>query len=221
MLTVLITGASSGIGEAIYNLYKEKGYRIIAPTIDDLDLSDRESVLSFIEKHKEEKIDILINDAGVNFVNDIENVNLRDLDYMMSVNLFGPILLLKAFVPSMKKNKFGRIVNICSIWSQISRPGRSIYSATKRGLSGITETLAVELAKDNIIVNSVSPGFTLTELTRRTNTPDEIKTINEKIPLGRMADPQEIARVVFFLGNENNTYLTGQNITVDGGFTKI
>ena len=120
----------------------------------------------------------------------------------------------------MKMNRFGRIINIGSIWAVVSKEGRCVYSATKNGIHGVTNTLAVELAPYNILVNTVCPGFTLTELTKKNNTEEQIKNIVKDIPLGRMAEPEEIAEVVYFLGTEKNTYLTGQKITVDGGFAE-
>ena len=129
--------------------------------------------------------------------------------------------LLRAFVSSMKKHQYGKIVNIGSIWGIVSKPGRTTYSAAKHGIHGITKTLAVELAEYNVLVNTVSPGFTLTELTRKNNTEEQIAQIAENIPMRRMAEPKEIADVVCYLVSERNTYITGQLIAVDGGYTSI
>lgn len=219
MYTVLVTGASRGIGKAIAERYLKAGYDVIAPTRAEMDLSSMESIESFIEKNKERKIDIIINNAGLNDINLIEDVKDEEIERMFAVNLLAPIRLLRGFVSNMKKNKFGRIVNIGSIWAVVSKDGRCIYSATKNGIHGVTNTLAVELAPYNILVNTVCPGFTLTELTRKNNTPEQITEITKNIPIGRMAEPEEIAEAVFFFGNNQNTYLTGQKITVDGGFS--
>lgn len=218
-MKVLVTGASRGIGKKIADLYNRKGYLVDTPSRELLDLSDRESVSAFISEHEDKGYDIIINDAGCNLINYIENVKENDMMQMLQVNLISPIMLLHGFVPYMKKKKFGRIVNIGSIWGVITKPGRSIYSATKHGIHGITSTLALELAPYNILVNTVAPGQTLTELTLRNNTPEDICKMEKDIPIGRLAKPEEIAKVVFFLGNENNTYITGQQIIVDGGLT--
>ena len=138
---------------------------------------------------------------------------------MLEVNLKSPIRILRALVPQMKVQQYGRIVNIGSIWSVVSKRGRAVYSVTKHGIHGLTKTLAVELAGHNVLVNTVCPGFTLTELTRKNNTQEQIDEISKEIPLGRMANPEEIASAVCYLVSERNTYLTGQLIAVDGGYT--
>jgi 3-oxoacyl-[acyl-carrier protein] reductase len=119
----------------------------------------------------------------------------------------------------MMERRYGRIVNISSIWSVVSKPRRITYSASKSGLNGLTRTLAVELAPHNILVNAVAPGFVLTEMTRQNNTEADLDAICRTIPAQRLAQPEEIAEVVAFLCSEANSYLTGQTLLVDGGFT--
>lgn len=121
----------------------------------------------FIENNKDIKIDIIINNAGINEINFIENITDDEIDKMITVNLIAPMKLIRNFVPKMKMNRFGRIINIGSIWAVVSKEGRCVYSATKNGIHGVTNTLAVELAPYNILVNTVCPGFTLTELTKK------------------------------------------------------
>lgn len=221
-LRVLITGGGRGIGEATARLYREAGrYNVFTPTRSEMDLSDRSSIEKFIKRYKESGFDIIVNNAGNNIINLIENVVIEDLDSLVAVNMVAPMLLLRGFVPAMKERNFGRIVNVSSIWSVVSKPGRVVYTATKHGINGITMTLASELAPYNILVNSVSPGFTMTELTKNTNTPEQIKVMASQVPMGRLAEPMEIAKVIFFAGNEENTYMTGQKITVDGGYTSV
>lgn len=218
MRTAFITGGSRGIGKAISQKMEGKGYQVYAPTRQELDLSSPESVKEFLERHKGDSYDIVVNNAGINDVNDIENVTDDEIERMMQVNLVSPLKILRAFVPAMKQKRYGRIVNIGSLWGIVSKRGRVVYSMTKHGIHGITKTLAVELAGYNILVNTVCPGFVLTELTVQNNTPEQIAMIAEKIPLGRLAAPQEIADVVEYLTGERNTYLTGQLIAVDGGY---
>ena len=119
----------------------------------------------------------------------------------------------------MQKNKWGRIVNISSAYSFLAREGRSAYSSSKAGLDALTRSLAVEYSSDNILVNSVAPGFVDTELTRKNNSKSEIEKICSSIPMRRLASSDEIAKIVFFLSSEENTYITGQTIVADGGFS--
>jgi 3-oxoacyl-[acyl-carrier protein] reductase len=119
----------------------------------------------------------------------------------------------------MMNRRFGRIVNISSIWSAVSKHARVSYTISKSGVNGMTRALAVELAPFNVLVNAVAPGYVNTELTKQNNTEEQLETIRNTIPVKRLAEPNEIAEVVAFLCSERNTYLTGQVIIVDGGFT--
>lgn len=220
-MKVLLTGGDGGIGSFIKKVYEEHGHDVFSPSLEELDLSSEQSIQSFIKNHQNDYYQILINCAGINNLNEIENVKDVDLDLMFSVNLIGPIKLLRAFFGQMKKNMFGRIVNIGSIWDTVSKSGRGIYAATKHGLHGITNTLAIEGGPFNVLVNTVSPGMTLTEMTYKNNTQEQIDEISRAIPMKRMAQPIEIARVVYFLGSNENTYITGQNLLVDGGYTIV
>jgi 3-oxoacyl-[acyl-carrier protein] reductase len=137
----------------------------------------------------------------------------------LQVNLLAPMQLIKGVANQMMARRFGRIVNISSIWSVVSKKRRLTYSASKAALNGMTRALAIELAPHNILINAVAPGYVNTELTRQNNSEQDINVIKETIPLQRLAEPNEIAETVFFLCSERNTYITGQVITVDGGFT--
>lgn len=219
MRKVFLTGGARGIGKAIAQKFLENGYGVVAPSRSELDLANDTSIDNYIESHKEEYFDVIVNNAGCNEIHEICDIRDDELEQMFRVNLISPIKLLRGLCSQMKKNGYGRIVNIGSVWAIVSKPGRCIYSATKHGLHGVTNTLAVELAPYHILVNTVCPGFVLTELTRKNNTPEEIQKISQDIPLGRMADPEEIAEIVYFLCSDKNTYLTGQKIAVDGGYT--
>ncbi|MDQ5984112.1 MAG: 3-oxoacyl-[acyl-carrier-protein] reductase FabG [Eubacteriales bacterium SKADARSKE-1] len=219
MRTVLITGASRGIGKATAEKFLLSGYNVFAPTRAELDLSSAFSVSAFLNRYKDFSFDTIVNNAGINDINLLENVSDEEFLNMLEINMISPIKLLRGLISSMKKRNYGRIINIASIWAVVSKEGRSIYSATKNAMHGITNTLALELAPYNILVNTVCPGFTLTELTKKNNSEEQIKEISREIPMKRMAKPEEIANVIYFLGSEENTYITGQKICADGGFT--
>lgn len=219
MKKALVTGASRGIGRAVAVQLQADGYDVYAPAHAELDLASTESIDSFCKRHQDVTFDILVNNAGLNDIHYVEDVTEDELLGMMRVNLLAPLRLLRGVIPNMKKQQYGRIVNIGSIWGLVGKPGRSVYAATKHGIHGITQTLAVELAPYNILINTVCPGFTLTDLTRKNNTPEQIKDISANIPIGRMAQPEEQAALVCFLVGGSNTYITGQQIAVDGGYT--
>ncbi|NLV46687.1 MAG: SDR family oxidoreductase, partial [Candidatus Hydrogenedentes bacterium] len=170
---------------------------------------------------RERPAQVLVNNAGTNRLNPIDQVATQDLDALLSINLRAPLLLCREVGRTMKEARYGRIINIASIWSVITKPGRVVYTATKTGLAGMTKTVAADLAPYGVLVNAVSPGFINTELTKMTLPLEEQERLAAQVPLGRFAEPEEIARVVLFLASRENSYLTGQNIVVDGGFTCV
>lgn len=216
---VLLTGGSRGIGEAILKLLNSKGYLIIAPPRSELDLLSNNSIEEFVKKYQKTKIDIVINNAGVNNPQWIEEITDENLFETVQVNLVAPILLARGFVSGMKKRRWGRIINISSMFGIVARGKQVLYSASKHGLNGMTKALALELAPYNILVNSVCPGFTRTDLVVKRNTLEKIKLFEKDVPLGRLAEPIEIANLVEFLISDKNTYITGSSIVIDGGFT--
>lgn len=218
-MRALITGGSRGIGRATVKLFEQHGYEVLAPSRAELDLSSSDSVEAFIDVHQDESIDTIVNNAGINDLALIERADDEMIARMLDINLVSPIRLLRGFAPTLRCSKAGRVVNIGSIWAAVSKPGRGLYSAAKQGMHGITNALALELAADGVLVNTVCPGFTATELTTQNNTPEQIAVIEQDIPLGRMARPEEIAAAVYWLGSVENSYITGQKILVDGGFT--
>lgn len=219
MKRVLITGGSRGIGAAIVTKFIEEGYEVKSPIRDELNLLSDSSIENFIAENKNIGFDVIINNAGINDLGLIDEIDDENIFNTLQTNLIAPMKLLRGFVPYMKKQNYGRVVNIASIWAIVSKPGRVTYSASKNGIHGVTNTLAVELGEFNILTNTVCPGFTATELTYKNNSQEDIENICRKIPLHRMAKPEEIAKLVYFLGSDENTYINGQKIAIDGGFT--
>jgi 3-oxoacyl-[acyl-carrier protein] reductase len=213
----LVTGASRGLGRAIQNTLRGvSGYEILAPSRQEMDLSDMRSVERYIRARPD--VDILVNNAGINLLRTVEAIDDAAFAAMIAVNLQGPLTLIRELAPHMKKSRFGRIVNISSIWGVRSKESRSLYSSTKFALNGVTKSLAHELGGYGILVNSVCPGYVNTELTQANVPALEQEAIKKAIPLGRFAEPEEIARFVRFLVSEENTYITGQSLVIDGGF---
>lgn len=215
---VLITGGTRGIGNAIVGiLEKTDKYNILAPTRIELELMDSNSIENFIKKNT--NIDIIINSAGINNIDYIQDLKDENIKIMLMTNLIAPIKLIRGIVPNMMAKKYGRILNISSIWGITSKEKRTIYSATKFGLNGITKTLSKELGKYNILVNSICPGYVNTEMTKKNVTEMEKQEILKNIPVGRFAEPVEIGYLAEFLISDRNRYITGQSLIIDGGFT--
>lgn len=217
--TVLLTGGSRGIGAAIREELTQRGYRVVAPSRAELDLSSNESLLSYLAAHDSLDVDVLINNAAVNTPQKIEESTIQAWDLACQTNLRAAFELIKSFAPRMAERGFGRILNISSILAVVTKPGRAVYSMTKAGLDALTRSAALEFGSRGVLVNSLAPGYVDTDLTRANNTPDDIARILKTIPLGRMAQPTELAKVAAFLVSEENTYITGQTILADGGFT--
>lgn len=240
--TALVTGATRGIGKAIADTLWASGAEVYLTgtkqeeinRLNDevkaqgierkhylcVNLSSEYSLNKFLQELvKIPQIDVCVNNAGINIVREFTEVPFEEFMKVQQINVFGPRRILNVVVPKMKVQQYGRIVNIASIWSVINRPGRSSYAISKNAIHGLTKALSIELAADNIMVNSVSPGFTMTELTKNTNTSEQLVELGNKVAARRLADPQEQANVVVFLCSEQNSYMTGQNLVVDGGYT--
>jgi 3-oxoacyl-[acyl-carrier protein] reductase len=235
--TALVTGASRGIGEAIAKTLLDAGATVAitstgtapdwikdrpAVTHFALDFERDESIENFLrEIESVGPLDILVNNAGVHQPEPIDEISSQAWQRLFRVNVYGPTMLTKHIATQMKTARRGRIVNIASIAGTVCKRNAGVYSSSKLGLIGLTRASAVDLAPYGVLVNAVSPGTTRTDMVEQILTPDLQRTFLAGIPLGRFGEPQEIANVAVFLASEWNTYITGQNIIVDGGTTIV
>lgn len=243
----LVTGAGSGIGSGIAQQFAQNGaYVILAGRSDSvfkaaesitaqggkaravqLDVTDPESVKRGTESVLKEfgRIDILVNNAGVARLARFTDFTEQLRDLHIDTNLKGTWNMTKAVLPSMLDNRWGRIINIASVTGRyVSDPGYTAYAMTKAGLIGFTKSLAVEVAKDNITVNAICPGFILTPNVRRSaavTNPESPQSVLDGIasgvPMGRLGTPHDVGKLAVFLAGEDSSYITGSEFVIDGG----
>ena len=231
--TAVVTGATRGIGAAIAEQFIQLGAEVVSTGTQEngkapegssycpLDLSSSESIEAFVKTLGEyPSVDVLVNNAGINIVEPIDQLSDENWAEIIHVNLTGPMMLMRKVSQLMKKhNKGGRILNISSIFGIMSKSKRNSYSASKFGLIGLTKSSSLDLAPSNILVNALAPGFTVTDLTSKNLSKEERDKLESQIPLGRFADVSEIAKSAVFLCSDLNTYITGETLVIDGGFT--
>ena len=239
--TALVTGGSRGIGRACVRFLSKAGADVaftyntneqLAKKLSD-EFTGKKIVRSFkvntnngadicnainTVENDFGKIDILVNNAGIWGKSEIENLSLDKWNNTININLTGTFLFTKYTVPIMKKNKFGRIINISSTAGQRGEAFYSHYAASKGGIIAFTKSLAVELGEFNITVNSVAPGWVKTDMTKDVfeNKYEEEKIIKE-IPLRKIAVPEDVAGAVIFLASDLASHITGSSINVNGG----
>ena len=237
---VLVTGGSRGIGKEVAKVYAENGYDVVINYVSDktdvegirkefqdmgvkclmikADVSNEADVNNMVEKviSEFEKIDVLVNNAGITKDTLLMRMSEEDFDKVIEINLKGTYLVTKAVTKYMMKKRQGNIINLASVVGVVGNSGQCNYSASKAGIIGFTKSVAKELASRNIRANAVAPGFIETDMTNVLK--DEIKeNINAQIPLKRMGTAREVAEVIYFLGSEKSSYITGQVINIDGG----
>jgi 3-oxoacyl-[acyl-carrier protein] reductase len=240
----LITGASGGIGQSIAIKLAKNGckliltyktnYKSIKSLSDKLKLTDakfdiikaditkkrdRKKIIDHINIKTNNKIDILINNAGINKVKEFEKITEKDWDMLMDINLKSTFFLTQKIFNIMKKNLFGKIINISSGAALYHGPKTAHYAISKAGIISFTKLLARFGAKYNILCNAIAPGFIQTEMTDEL--PEDLKKrYLDQIPLKRFASADEVAKVVVFLASDMSSYVTGQIIGVCGGLAR-
>jgi len=227
---VLVTGGTKGIGKALVDNFRNLGANIWHTGRSDLDNKDRyfsvdfskeDQMKKFLQEISELELDVVINNAGTNKIGPIEDYDDDDYTSIINLNLTSCFRIMKAVIPGMKARGYGRIVNITSISSEISMPLRTAYCSSKFGLLGLTKAAAVESASSGVLINSVGPGVTETKLTVDVLGREKMEEIASNVPAGRLANVQDISHIVMFVASSFNTYMVGQNIIVDGGYTCV
>ncbi|MDH4467882.1 MAG: SDR family NAD(P)-dependent oxidoreductase [Bacteriovoracaceae bacterium] len=237
---ILITGGTRGIGCAMAKLFSQSGGQVtITGTTNDsfkkFQQNNLNTELDFLKINflnsiemneflgivESKKFDILVNCAGINALNSFENIPSQEWDNIQSINVRAPFLISQAVAKNMSTNGWGRIINVASIFGVVTKEKRLSYTTSKSALIGMTKTMAVDLASKNILVNALSPGFIDTELTMSILGESGIKEMVSKVPLGKLGDPLSVAKLALFLASNENTFITGQNIIIDGGFTSV
>jgi len=236
----VITGAAQGIGRAIAEAFAKEGANVVVSDIntelakktaqeinqkynvETLSVDGNTAVLADCEKlmqqtlDKFSKINILVNNAGITRDNLILRMSESEWDSVIAVNLKGVFNCTKAVGRAMVKQRFGRIINIASVVGLMGNAGQANYSASKGGVIALTKSSAREFASRNILINAIAPGFIRTAMTDALS--DEAKKkLSEQIPLNRLGEPEDVARVAVFLASEDSSYITGHTISVNGG----
>lgn len=231
---VLVTGASKGIGKSIAKILSSEGYNVIicarnkellAKTALEINASGYEicdlTDDSCLKKLMSYNFDILINNAGDYVYSPVEKTSDKDIEKLIKLNIETPYKLIKLAVPYMKQQKWGRIVNIGSISGIVGEANASLYSMTKSALTGLSKSLALELAQDNITVNTINPGWVETELAQNAVNDSDFTYEEEldMIPQRRFICPEEIANLIKYMVSEDAKGMTGQSISLCAGLS--
>jgi len=235
----LVTGGTGGIGDAICQRLLAQGYRVVTNyrneekarrwqqglrdqghevPIYQFDVSDNARCAEFIQAIEAEHggIDVLVNNAGITRDTTMRKMTYEQWDAVIRINLDGVFNVTRPILPGMLERGYGRIVNISSINGQKGQIGQANYSAAKAGMHGFTKALAQEVARKGITVNTVSPGYVATEMVMAV--PEEVRDkIIAQIPVGRLGQPQEIAGAVAYLVSDEAGFITGSNLSINGG----
>lgn len=243
MKTVLITGTSRGIGRAIAKKLNSENYKLVLNynksekdalnLLEDLretnpfvialeaDVSNEDDVEKMFEIAEENfsHVDILINNAGISKFSLIQDMDFKEWQNILNVNLNSVFLNSKRAIPNMISNKYGVIINMSSIWGDLGASMESAYSASKGAINAFTKALSKELAPSKIRVNAIAPGIVETDMMKNDFSKDELEELKNEVLIERFAKPEEIASLVSYLISDEASYITGDIININGGFS--
>ena len=236
MLTALITGGSRGIGAQTVRAFTQAGYRVAFFYLNSeaaaqvlsqetgavairCDVRDAQSVrMACAEAVRQlSHIDVLVNNAGVAQQKLFTDITDEDWNAMIGTHLTGAFFVTRAVLPGMISRRYGRIINVSSIWGQVGASCETHYSAAKAGLIGLTKALAKESAPSGVTVNCICPGVIETDMLS-SFTSEDLASLAEETPVGRLGTPEDIARAIVWLADEQSSFVTGQVIGINGGF---
>ena len=237
---IFLTGASGGIGSAICNKFKDNDYKLVLTSSSDekiknlkniygsdqyyykTDLSDPTNLQDCLDEisndHKD--ISVIVNNAGITEDSLIFRMKFNQWSNVIQTNLNSNYQIIKSLLPNMLSKKYGKIIGISSIVGSTGNIGQSNYVTSKSGMIGLYKSIALEVAKRNINVNTISPGFIKTTMTDNLNKA-QIDSYLSRIPMARFGVPQDVANLVYFLSTNDSSYITGQNFHVNGGMLMV
>jgi meso-butanediol dehydrogenase / (S,S)-butanediol dehydrogenase / diacetyl reductase len=243
----IVTGGASGIGKAVSELFAGEGAKVVIADIDEnngnaaaeqikgrggeavficTNITSGESIMNMVDSTIEKfgKLDILVNNAGIDIANKVTETSEADWNKTMDINLKSVFLTCKYAIPHMIENGGGRIVNVGSVLAVVASPNQAAYTASKGGVVAMSRQIAYDYADKGIRVNCICPGDTMTPMNKQwlESTEDPQKTLeffSSRYPMKRFAEPIEQATVILFLASDDSSFVTGQSIPVDGGFS--
>ena len=237
---IFITGSSGGIGSSICKKFYNDGCTLVLTSTSQdkidllkekygknnfyykIDISDPDNLqkcmTTISRDHKD--IDVVINNAGITEDNLIFRMKQEQWSKIIRTNLDSNFIIIKSILPNMLSRKYGKIIGISSVVALTGNPGQANYVASKSGMIGLYKSIALEVAKRNINVNVVSPGFIRTAMTEKLNDAQQ-NSILSKIPMDKFGNPEDVANLVYFLSSDNASYITGQNFNVNGGMLMV
>ena len=213
----LVTGAARGIGCSVAETLAAKGIQVLRPSRQELDLGVPESIASYLAG-LDDVVQILVLNAGIGNPEPLERLSAENWLSTQQINVTSNLMLLQGLLPRMAATGYGRVVAVSSVYAHRARPGRVAYSASKAALEEMIKSVAVEYGSSGVLANCVAPGFVCTDLTYQNNDAQQLLELAARVPLGRLAEPEEIARFIAWLVSTENSYLTGQSLVIDGGF---